>query len=892
VNLYLIDGNSYVYRAYYAIRELTNSKGFPTNAIYGFTNMLLKIIREKKPDGIVVSFDTPVPTERHRIYEEYKAQRPETPRELVEQMPYIKKMISAFNISIFEAPGYEADDLLGTIAKRAASEGIDVFIVTGDKDMLQLVNNRVKIYDPMKDKVLDEEFVKEKFGVGPERITEFMALAGDAVDNIPGIKGVGEKTAKELLSEFESLDDLLNNTSRIRKDKLRLLVSENADIVRLSKKLATIDTSVPLDINPEFISGEEFRLKEPDWASLLPLFREFEFGSLMKLIPSGISSKVSYETVFSIERVKEIAALIKEKFAFDIEASASGGSRNPLTKSLVGLALCIEKGHAFYIPVSHSYSGIPEQINKKDVLGVLTRIFEDEQIAKIGHNLKYGIMILKEDGINVKGPLFDTMIASYLINPNKPNHSLEEVSMEYLSYRKKTFTEVLGKKSSFSEVSLKEATSYASENAGLSLELKEVLFNTLRENNLEDIYLNIEMPLIYVLADMEEAGVKVDSNKLEGISKELERELDGIQRRIYFLAGEEFNINSPKQLSRVLFHSLGFQPGKKKKTGFSTEMGVLEELAESHELPREILNFRSLNKLKTTYIDVLPKLINPKTGRIHTSFNQTATATGRLSSSDPNLQNIPIRGEWGRRIRETFIAEGDNLLLSADYSQVELRILAHLSNDEGLINAFKNNLDIHARTASEIFGIPIDKVTPDIRRIAKTVNFGVIYGISPFGLSETLSISRDEAKKYIEQYFNRHPGVKSYMEKTLEEARDKGYVSTLFGRRRAVPGIKSKNSNIRQQGERLAINSPIQGTAADIIKIAMINIWKRFKDRDLKTRMILQVHDELLFELPAEEFSTVKDIVKKKMEGVITLSVPVSVDINYGKNWVEAHPPV
>jgi DNA polymerase-1 len=903
VNLYLIDGNSYVYRAYYAIRELSNSKGFPTNAIYGFTNMLLKIIREKKPDSIVVSFDSPVPTERHRIYEEYKAQRPETPRELVEQMPYIKKMISAFNISIFEAPGYEADDLLGTLAKRAASEGIDVFIVTGDKDMLQLVNNRVKIYDPMKDKVLDEEFVKEKFGVGPERITEFMALAGDAVDNIPGIKGVGEKTAKELLSEFESLDDLLNNTSRIRKDKLRLLVSENADIVRLSKKLATIDTSVPLDIN---IDIEEFRLREPDWTSLLPLFREFEFGSLMKLIPSGISSELSYETVFSIERVKEIAALIKEKFAFDVEASASGGSRNPLAGSLVGLALCIEKGHAFYIPVSHSYSGIPAQIDKKDVLGALTQIFEDEQIAKIGHNLKYGIMILKQDGINIKGPLFDTMIASYLINPNKPNHSLEEVSLEYLSYRKKTFTEVLGKKSSFSEVPLEDAASYASEDASLSLELKEALLNSLKENDLENIYLTMEMPLIYVLADMEAAGVKIDSNKLEGISKELERELEGIQRRIYFLSGEEFNINSPKQLSRVLFHSLGFQPGKKKKTGFSTEMGVLEELAESHELPREILNFRSLNKLKTTYIDVLPKLINPKTGRIHTSFNQTATATGRLSSSDPNLQNIPIRGEWGRRIRETFIAEigiesestrshrtdsqrEENLLLSADYSQVELRILAHLSDDEGLINAFRNNLDIHARTASEIFGVPIDKVTPDMRRIAKTVNFGVIYGISPFGLSETLSISRDEAKKYIEQYFNRHPGVKSYIERTLEEARNKGYVSTLFGRRRAIPGIKSKNSNIRQQGERLAINSPIQGTAADIIKIAMINIWKRFKARGLKTRMILQVHDELLFELPAEELGIVKDIVKKEMEGAITLSVPVSVDINHGKNWAEAH---
>lgn len=880
MNLYLIDGNSYVYRAYYAIRGLSNSKGFPTNAIYGFTTMLLKIIREKKPDNIVVTFDSPVPTERHRIYEEYKAQRPETPGDLVEQLPYIRKIISALNIKIFEIPGYEADDIIGTIAKKVASEEIDVFIVTADKDMLQLVNNKVKIYDPMKDKILDERYTKERFGVVPERITEFLALAGDAVDNIPGIKGVGEKTARELLSEFKSLDDLLDNTNRIRKDKLRLLVSEHADIVRLSKRLATIDTSVPIEIDTE-----EFRLREPDWSSLLTLFIEFEFGRLIKLIPSGISGEISAETLLSIEKVKEISSLIKEKFAFDIEAS----DRNAMTGSLAGLALCAEKGHAFYIPVSHSYPGIPAQINKKDALTMLAQIFEDERIAKIGHNLKYSIIILNQDGIHVKGPLFDTMIASYLINPNKPNHGLEEVALEYLSYRKKTFMEVINKKSSFSEVSLEEATAYASENASLSLELKEVLFNALRENALENIYLNIEMPLIYVLADMEEAGVKIDSNNLEGISKELERELGGIQRRIFFLAGEEFNINSPKQLSKVLFHSLGFQPKKRTKTGYSTEMGVLEELAESHELPREILNYRSLSKLKTTYIDVLPTLINPKTGRIHTSFNQTATATGRLSSSDPNLQNIPIKGDWGRRIRETFIAEEGNLLLSADYSQVELRILAHLSNDEGLIDAFRNNLDIHARTASEIFNIPIDKVTPDIRRIAKTVNFGVIYGISPFGLSETLSISRDKAKKYIEQYFKRHPGVKSYIEKTLDEARNKGYASTLFGRRRAIPEIKSKNSNIRQQGERLAINSPIQGTAADIIKIAMINIWKKIKDGGLKTRMILQVHDELLFELPAQELVTVKDIIKKDMEGVTNLLVPLSVDINYGKNWAEAH---
>lgn len=880
MNLYLIDGNSYVYRAYYAIRGLSTSNGLPTNAIYGFTNMLLKIIREKKPDGIIVSFDSPVPTERHRIYEEYKAHRPETPGDLIEQLPYIRRMISAFNIRIFEVPGYEADDILGTIAKKAESEEIEVFIVTGDKDMLQLVDDRVKVYDPMKDKVLDEESIRERFGVGAERITEFMALTGDAVDNIPGIKGIGEKTAKELLAEFESIDDLLKNTDRIKKDKLRKLVSENADIVRLSQKLATLDISVPIDI-----PLEEFRLGEPDWSSLLSLFRELEFGSLMKLIPSEASRQIRCETVLSAERLKEITSFIKGECALDIEAT----SRNPVTANLVGMSLCMEKGQAFYIPVFHSYPGVPVQIDKQELLGMLSPILEDEKIAKTGHNLKYDIMVLKHDGIHVKGKLYDTMIAAYLMNPNKPNHSLGEVALEYLSYRKQTFVEVLKKKSSFSEVPLEEATSYACDDASLSLELKEMLFNKLKENDLENLYFNIEMPLVYVLADMEIAGIKIDSEKLKDISKELERELDGIKRRIYFLAGEEFNINSPKQMSKVLFHSLGFQPGKKTKTGFSTEVGVLEELATMHELPREILNYRSLSKLKTTYIDVLPTLVNPKTGRIHTSFNQTATATGRLSSSEPNLQNIPIKGEWGRRIRKTFIAEGDNLLLSADYSQVELRILANLSNDKGLIDAFRNDLDIHARTAAEIFGIPIDNVTTDMRRIAKTVNFGVIYGISPFGLSETLSISREEAKKYIEQYFERHPGVKSYIEKSLDEARNRGYVSTLFGRKRAVAEIKNKNTSIRQQGERLAINSPIQGTAADIIKIAMIHIRKKFQDRGLKARMILQVHDELLFELPAHELEMVMDIVKKEMEGATFLSVPLRVDIRYGKNWAEAH---
>ncbi|MFZ3137676.1 MAG: DNA polymerase I [Thermodesulfovibrionales bacterium] len=880
MNLYLIDGNSYVYRAFYAIRELSNSKGFPTNAIYGFTNMLMKIIREKKPDGIVVSFDSPVPTERHRLYKAYKAHRPETPGDLIKQVPYIKKIISAFNITIFEMPGYEADDILGTIAEKAASEGMDVFIVTGDKDMLQLINDKVKVYDPMKERVFDEEFVREKFGIGPERITEFMALTGDSADNIPGIKGIGEKTARELLTEFKSLEDLLENTGRIKKEKLRALVSGGVDLARLSWKLATLDTSVPLEI-----VMEEFRMKGPDWPALLSLFSEFEFTRLMKLIPSETTREILHETVLSEERVREISSSIKNEFAFDIESTG----RNPVTADLVGIALCAEKGHASYIPVSHSYPGAPLQVKKEEVLEILRANFEDEGIAKTGHNLKYDILMLRQEGIQVKGFLYDTMIASYLLNPNKPSHSLEEAGLEHLSYRKKTFMEVLRKRSFFSEVPLEEAAPYACDDASLSFELREVLFRKLRENNLENLYLDIEMPLVYVLADLEMAGVKVDSPKLEGISKELEKEIEGLKRRIYFLAGEEFNINSPKQLSNILFHNLGFQPGKKTKTGFSTEMGVLEELAAVHELPREILNYRSLNKLKTTYIDVLPALVNPETGRIHTSFNQAATATGRLSSSEPNMQNIPVKGEWGRRMRETFIAEENNLLLSADYSQVELRILAHLSNDEGLISAFRNNLDIHTRTASELFGLPVDKVSAEMRRVAKTVNFGVIYGISPFGLSETLSISREEAKKYIEQYFLRHPGVKDYIGQCLGEARDKGYVVTLFGRRRAVPEILSRNSMTRQLGERLAINSPIQGTAADIIKIAMINIRKIFREQNLRSKMILQVHDELLFEIRKQELETVMAVVKKEMEGVITLSVPLSVSISYGKNWAEAH---
>ncbi|OGW55163.1 MAG: DNA polymerase I [Nitrospirae bacterium RBG_13_43_8] len=887
MTVYLIDGNSYAYRAFYAIRELSTSRGFSTNAIYGFTNMLLKIIREKKPDGIVVTFDSSVPTKRHAIFEKYKAHRPETPHGLVEQMPYIKKLISAFHIKIFEMPGYEADDIIGTVSQRLASKGISVFIVTADKDMLQLVDSNIKIYDPVKDKILNDEYVKDKFGVGPERITEFMALTGDAVDNIPGIKGVGEKTAKELLSNVSSLEELLGNTNLVKKEKLRRLVAENTDIVRLSQRLATIDTSVPLDFQME-----EIGLKEPDWPRLLSLFREFEFNSLVKLIPTGTPRKREFETVFSLNRLEEIAGIIESaigrEFSFHVESSA-GTISDPLTDRPVGIALAIDKDHSIYVPLSHSYPGVPPQIEKEDTVRILSPIFGNEQISKIGHNLKHEILMLKRQGISLKGTLFDTMIASYLINPNRQTLNLEEVTLEYLSRREKSLNEIIGKRKSLAEVPIDEAASYVANAVTTTFELKELLFAMLEEENLERVYFDIEMPLIHVLADMEEAGVKIDSEMLKHIAKELERELDAIQKRIYFLAGEEFNINSPKQLSIVLFQNLGFQPTKKTKTGFSTELSVLEELAESHDLPRELLNYRSLNKLKTTYVDTLPQIVNPTTRRIHTTFNQTATATGRLSSSEPNLQNIPVRGNWGKRIRETIIAEDGNILLSADYSQVELRILAHLSQDKGLLDAFRNDLDVHTRTASELFGIPPDKVTSDMRRIAKTVNFGVIYGISPFGLSETLSISREEARKYIERYFERHPGVKMYIEEVIESAKRNGYVVTLFGRRRSIPELKNQNSAIRQQGERLAINSPIQGTAADIIKIAMTRIWRSFRDQGVKAKMILQVHDELLFELPLNELDRTRKVVREKMEKAVELSVSVKVEIGHGKNWAEAH---
>ncbi len=872
-NIYLVDGNSYVYRAYHAIRGLSNSKGFPTNAVYGFVNTLLKIIREKEPDALVVSFDSPLPTDRHRVYEEYKAQRPPAPDDLVVQMPYVKRIVQALGIRICEVPGYEADDVLATLAVRSASEGVDAYIVSGDKDMLQVLNEHVWIYDPVKDRVVGREDVLRRFGVPPERVPEIMALTGDTADNIPGVKGIGEKTACEILKEH-TIEDILASPGLIRRERLRRLIEENRDSIIVSLALARVDRDVPVDIDVS-----ECMRREPDWQELLNLFSELEFGTLLKLIPpQPLSGR--YEAVLDPGTLKDLLDAVEAPFAFCVETKGKG----PVGAELVGIAFSTGKARGCYVPIA----GLGP-LDASAALGAFRTVLENEKTAKTGHDLKGQILILRRSGVDVKGELRDTMIASYLLNPNRQGHELHDIALEHLHLRIKTLKEVIGRRPSLAEVPLEEAAEFSAANAAVVLELDGILFRRLRDEGLDDVYFGIEMPLIRVLAEMEETGIRVNTSLLRRLSGELERELAALQSRIYLLAGEEFNINSPRQLSAVLFDSLGLKPGKKTKTGYSTEVGVLEELALEHELPGEILNWRTLSKLKSTYVDVLPRLVNPETGRIHTSFNQAVTATGRLSSSDPNLQNIPVRGEWGTRIREAFVAEEGFFLLSADYSQIELRILAHLSGDEGLVDAFRNDVDIHTRTASELFGVSGDKVTAEMRRVAKTVNFGVVYGMSAFGLSGAIGSTREDARVYIEQYFEKHPGVRRYVEHVIEDAKRDGYVRTLFGRKREIPELRSTNAQKRALGERLAMNTPIQGTAADIIKKAMVNISGRLKAGGLQSRMLLQVHDELVFEVKEEELDAARELIRSEMENAAALSVPVRVEIGYGKNWAEAH---
>jgi DNA polymerase-1 len=904
--LYLIDGSSYIFRAFYGIRQfLSNSKGLPTNALYGFTTMLSKVVRDEQPDYLAVVFDSKAKTFRHEMYPEYKANRDTPPEELAEQFPYFEPLVEAFNIVSLRQDGYEADDIIGTLAKMGEQEGMTVTIVSGDKDMMQLITPHVHMLDTMKDKRFEKPEVMDKFGVPPEQVIEVMGLMGDSSDHIPGVKGVGPKTATELIQKYGSIEKLYKNIEKIDKAKLKDKLVTDKENALLSRQLVTIDTEMKLDCQVE-----DLKMREPDTDKLRALYTEFGFKSLLENLlagsgdsgetlageppgseggspPSQPKIQTHYETILD---AKALDALIKKlkkskEFALDLETT----SKSPTRAEMVGISFSWAEGEACYIPVSHRYLGVPEQLDKKKVIEALRPLLEDSKLKKFGHNIKYDLIVLANEGVALQGVAFDSMLASYVLDPSKRQHGMDDLAMEMLGHQNITYSDVAGKgvkQIGFDEVAIDVASEYAAEDSDITLRLTNALRERLKDETLK-LYDELEMPLIDVLADMEMTGVKVDREHLKKMSTKLSKRLKKQEDEVYALAGEPFNINSPKQLGVILFEKMGLTAKKKTKTGFSTDMSVMEELADEHELPAMIVNFRQLSKLKSTYIDALPLEINQKTGRVHTSYNQTIAATGRLSSSDPNLQNIPIRSDLGKEIRQAFVADKDGWLLSADYSQIELRILAHLSGDPALIRAFKNNEDIHTRTAAEIFGQPLDGVDEAGRRMAKAVNFGIVYGLSAFGLSRQLKISPGEAKAFIDQYFDLYKNVKTFMESTIENARQCGYTVTMMSRRRYLPDLHSKNRQVREAAERVAINSPVQGSAADMIKLAMIRLHHKLAK--LKSKMIMQVHDELVFECPAKEKQDVEALVKKEMEGVWSMQVPVVVHLNWGKNWDEAH---
>lgn len=878
--LFLIDGNSFCYRAFYAIRSLSNSKGMPTNAVYGFVTMLNKLVKDNKPDMLAVAFDLKGPTFRHEKYEEYKIHRKPMPDDLASQMDYIKKAVQAYNIPIYEIQGYEADDVLATLASKAEARDIDVFIVTGDKDALQLVGPHIKVASTHKEGLIyDKSKIEEVYGVTPDRIVDLMSLMGDATDNIPGVPGIGEKTAVELIKEFGSLDNLLKNVDKVKGESKKKTLKENEKLAHLSRELAVLDTDVPIKID-----FDDLKVKPPDQSSLAELFKELEFKSLLReFTPKGkLDSK--YELVQDAKRFEKLAAELAEvsEFAFDFETT----SEDPVRADLVGLSFSWKTGHAYYVPVNKYF-------DVDTVVKALKPVFENKKIQKIGQNIKYEYIVLSKYGVRLRGIHFDTMVASYLLNPSKLSHGLDDISIDYLNHKMTTpIEELIGKGKSaitMDRVDVEKVSNYCCEDSDVTFRLKEVLSKELSGKDLDKLFYKVEMPLVEVLADMEINGISIDTGYLGKLSGEMEKKLDKLTKHIYEIAGEEFNINSPKQLSHILFEKLKLPIIKKTKTGISTDESVLMKLAGKHKLPKALIEYRELSKLKSTYVDSLPELVNPDTGRVHTSFNQTVTATGRLSSSDPNLQNIPIRTEEGRKIRKAFVPAEGNILLSADYSQIELRVLAHLSGDRHLIKAFRDGLDIHTFTASLVMGIKEKEVTEAMRGMAKTVNFGIIYGMSPYGLSQSLEIEVDKAKEFIDAYFERYPDVKKYLDGLIAEAREKGFVTTILGRRRYIPEINSSDVRVKQFAERTALNTPIQGSAADIIKVAMIAIQEKL-EKGFGSKMILQVHDELVFDVIKKEEEDIMKIVRAGMEDVIKLDVPVTAHIETGNNWLEMSP--
>ena len=874
----LVDGSNYIYRAFYAIPLLTSSKGFPTNAIYGFTNMLLKLKRELKPDYIVVTFDLKGPTTRHEEFEDYKATRKPMPDDLIPQIPFIKDVVRGFSICVLEKQGTEADDIIGTLTVRASEKGWRTAIISGDKDLMQLVDENVVMIDTMKDKTYDAAAVKEKFGVGPDKVVEILGLMGDTSDNIPGVPGIGPKTAQRLIEEYGSVEEIIKNSGNLKNVKLRESFRKYAEQARMSRQLANIRKDIEIDFN-----FHDAAVKEPDKEVLSKLFSEFEFSSLLQEIRQEKAKPYrEYKQIVERKALDELAAHLKNSHEISLEIIFE---KNQPT-DLIGIAVGTAKD-AFYIPIGHTNT--LEQLPTKEVLSALAPFLNSAGIKKYVYDLKTALVTLANFEVQ-SGE--DLQLAAYLLNPAKHSYELDEVVWEYLHERIPSPNDVAGGKGKtypLALVPLDKMTAYAGQRADAIHELAPTMTAQLKKIDAFDLYHKVEMPLLHVLADMGKKGVLVDTSLLKQMSAELTQLLSLSEEKIYRLAGEKFNINSPKQLQNILFEKLKLPSGRKTKEGYSTDVDVLTDLARSHELPAEILAYRSLAKLKSTYVDALPVLINPKTGRIHTSYNQTVTATGRLSSSNPNLQNIPIRTLEGKRIRQAFIADPDCFLISADYSQIELRVLAHLSEDETLIDAFASDEDIHSRTAADVFGVFPQMVNADMRRQAKVINFGILYGMSAFGLAKELGVSMKMAQEYIDGYFKRYKKVRIYLDGILDGARRDGFVCTLLNRRRYLSELKSKIPSVRQFAERMAINTPIQGTAADLIKVAMVNIAGLLLKKKFAARLIMQVHDELVVEAPVKEKEEVMALVKKEMEEVIKLKVPLKVEIASGKNWDEAH---
>jgi len=910
-SLYLIDGSALAYRAYYAFirNPLTTSDGRNVSAIFGFTNSLLKILRDEKPDYIAVVFDTPEKTFRHQKYPEYKATREKMPDEMADQLSDLKQMTEYMNIPVIEYPGYEADDVMATLANVAEEEGVRSYLVTGDKDFAQLVNDEIYVYntsgkgsDP---EIWDRDAVKERFGVYPEQIVDYLALMGDSSDNVPGVPGIGKKTAQKLLNEYGSLQKTLEEAENISGKRAREGLRENRDQAFLSQDLVTIMTDAPIDEDFHKLKWDEF-----DYQNLIAFCKDFEFFSLIDQIEEfrdGEPQTVEkdYRSVTSSDELEVIVQKCLEQDIISVDLETT--SVDPMRADIVGIAISWVENSGVYIPVKYagdSGRGITiTLLNESELDGVLTLeevldllhpLFEVNGTAITGQNIKYDILVLKCHEIEVPNVVFDTMIAAYLLKPEARSYKEDYLSLEYLGYQMQPIEDLIGKRGkhqkNMADIAIEKITPYAAEDADVALQLTRVLREKLQDIELYDLFQDIELPLMYVLTQMEYDGVYVDRGFLETMSGNLRQELEKLEKQIFDAAGKEFNINSPQQLSEILFEEIGLTPIKKTKTGYSTNAQVLEELKKEHVLPGLILDYREIAKLKSTYVDALPELIHPKTKRIHTNFNQTVAATGRLSSSEPNFQNIPIRTDLGREIRHAFVAEDDeNYIMAADYSQIELRLMAQLSDDPTLKKAFREEQDIHTATAATVFDVEPEDVTADMRRKAKVVNFGIMYGAGPYRMSNELGISVGEGQELITNYFEKYPGINDYITKTIANARENKYVSTLFGRRRYLPDIDSSNRNIREAAERAAINMPIQGTAADMIKIAMVRLHDSMQEQGFRSKMILQIHDELVFEVEKEERDELRTLVAETMEGALDLNVPIVVDVGVAEDWYEAH---